>query len=178
MKEWLRNNTYPTRMPLAPLIWALILFVLFAWLDHRLSTLSIWLVPPFAAMVSILLYLPQQTVAQPLPVILGSTLGSLIGTLVALFTHGPMAAAFVAAVLLWLLPRIGLYHPPAIALSMYPLLLKPGPWFPFVVVLPFTLVAVLSHIAISRIWPSWPSYPRRVRLGDDDTVRRNQAKAP
>lgn len=161
MRRWIQQNTFPTRVSIGPVLWALALLVIMARLDHPLTSLSIYLVPPFGATLSILIYLCQQTVAQPLPVVFGSTLGALIGTLVSLFTHGPMAAAIVAAVMLWLLPRIGLYHPPAIALSMYPLLLKPGPWFPFVVVLPFTIVAVGSHILLSRYIPTWPRYPRQ-----------------
>lgn len=104
-------------------------------------------------------YLPQQPVAQPVPVIVGSTAGAGAGTLLALVSHGPLEAALIASFLLWLLPRLGIYHPPAIALSMYPLLLKPGPWFPLIVVLPFIIVAVGSNWLLSHWIPHWPQYP-------------------
>lgn len=157
---WLRQHTYPTTIPWYSWLWAAILLILLAWADQALNAISLYLVPPFAASLSILLYLPQQPVAQPLPVIAGSTLSALVGTLVALFVHGPFPAAITGIVLLWALPRVGLYHPPAIALSLYPLLLHPGIWFPFAVVLPFTVVAVLSHIWFSRHLSHWPRYPR------------------
>lgn len=157
----LKNGLFPTAISWRPLVWATALLLLLAVVDRPLHQFSTFLVPPFAATLSILLYLPQQPVAQPLPVIIGSTLTSALGTGLALFLHGPIAAVAVAAGLLWLLPRVGLYHPPAIALAMYPLLLKPGPWFPIAVVLPSTLVAVLSHLFLSRRVPDWPLYPRK-----------------
>lgn len=160
MIPWIKRGLYPTQISRWPLVWGVALLGLSAAMDQALHQVSIFLVPPFAAMVSILLYLPKQPVAQPLPVVLGSLFASALGTGTAVFVHGPIPAAIVAAGLLWVLPRIGLYHPPAIALAMYPLLLNPGPWFPVVVVLPFTLVAVLSHIALSRLIPGWPSYPQ------------------
>ncbi len=161
MRAWLMAHTYPTKISLWPILWALSLLVLLALADQSLHRLAVYLVPPFAATLSILLYLPQQAVAQPLPVVAGSTLGAASGTLLALAVHGPMAAALIAGLLLWGLPRLGIYHPPAIALSMYPLLLHPGHWFPVIVVLPFTLVAVFSHSLLSSAVPSWIRYPRQ-----------------
>lgn len=166
---WFHKGRYPTHVSPWALLWAIILLLIAALLDTYLHTVSIFLVPPFAAMLSILLYLPQQPVAQPLPVIVGSTVSAAIGTGVATFVHGPMAAAIVAAVLLFVLPWVGFYHPPAIALAMYPLLLKPGPWFPLVVVLPFTLVAVVSHRLLSRTVAGWPRYPRAADQDDPVT---------
>lgn len=165
--QWIKRELYPTRVSTGALLWAAALLMLLAAMDRPLNQVSIFLVPPCAAMLSILIYLPQQPVAQPLPVIAGSTLSAALGTVVAAFTHGPWAAAIVASILLFALPRAGLYHPPAIALSMYPLLLKPGPWFPLVVVLPFTILAVTTHILLSRIIPAWPRYPRRHGPFDD-----------
>ncbi len=159
MKVWVDRHTFPITVSGWSLLWALGLLLGLALLDQSMHEVSIFLVPPFAASLSILLYLPQQPVAQPLPVIAGSTLGALSGTVVAAFVHGAIPAALVAVSLLWLLPRIGIYHPPAIALSMYPLLLYPGRWFPLVVVLPFTLVTVGSHALLSTRVPRWPPYP-------------------
>ncbi|NMP21887.1 HPP family protein [Sulfobacillus harzensis] len=161
--HWLKNGLYPTKVSPWALVWGALLLLLLALLDHLLHHWTIFLVPPFVAMLSILLYLPQQPVAQPLPVILGSTLSAALGGGVAILWHGPLAAAIVGSFLLLALPRAGIYHPPGIALSMYPLLLKPGPWFALAVVLPFTLVAVSTHIALSRLIPGWPPYPRKER---------------
>jgi CBS-domain-containing membrane protein len=164
--QWIKRGLYPTRVSPLALVWAVALLMLLAAVDRSLHQVAIFLVPPFAAMLSILLYLPQQPVAQPLPVIVGSTVAAALGTAVAGFTHGPWAAAIVAAILLIALPRVGLYHPPAIALSMYPLLLRPGPWFPLLVVLPFSFLAVMSHVLLSRIMPAWPRYPQRPEPDD------------
>lgn len=119
----------------------------------------IWLVPPFAATLSILLLLPQSPIAQPIPVVVGSTLGAGIGSVAALSVHGPFFAVAVAAITLLILSRFRIYHPPGVALSMYPLLLHPGHLFSVVVVLPFTTVAVVSSALLSRRFASWPRYP-------------------
>ena len=55
------------------------------------------------------------------------------------------------------------YHPPGVALAMYPVLLHPGHWFPLSVVLPFTLVAVGSAALVSRLVREWPVYPKPLR---------------
>jgi CBS-domain-containing membrane protein len=150
---------YPTQVSFIGVTWAAMLLLLVGLMDHLFSRSGIWLVPPFAATLSILLYLPTQPVAQPLPVIVGCTVGAGIGTVVSLVGHGPLIACAVAAVLLILLPRIGFYHPPGIALSMYPLLLHPGLWFALRVVLPFSLIAVLSRLGLARLVPGQLPYP-------------------
>jgi hypothetical protein len=48
------------------------------------------------------------------------------------------------------------YHPPGVALAMYPLLLHPGHWFPLTVVLPFTVAAVSSAAVLSRVLNDGP----------------------
>jgi len=161
VQSWWAAHTYPTKIAVGPIVWALVLLVLLALLDQSGLGRTAYLVPPFAATLSVLLYLPEQPVAQPVPVIVGSTVAAGLGTLVALVVHGPLPAAQLAGALLWLWPRLGIYHPPALALSMFPLLLHPGPWFAVAVVLPFTLVAVLSHGLLSAKVPTWPRYPRR-----------------
>jgi hypothetical protein len=47
------------------------------------------------------------------------------------------------------LPLLRAYHPPGVALAMYPPLLHPGVWFAVQVVLPFALVAVISTALMS-----------------------------
>jgi len=62
-----------------------------------------------------------------------------------------------------LISPIHAYHPPAVALASIPVLLHPGPWFPLLVVLPFTAVAVGSAAAMSKWLPGWPVYPKSFR---------------
>jgi hypothetical protein len=57
------------------------------------------------------------------------------------------------------LPLLRAYHPPGAALAMCPALLHPGLWFAVQVVLPFTLVAVISAALMSRLLRNWPQYP-------------------
>jgi CBS-domain-containing membrane protein len=52
------------------------------------------------------------------------------------------------------------YHPPGVALAMYPVLLHPGHWFPVAVVLPFAIAAVGSAAILSRCVQGWPAYPK------------------
>ncbi|HEY4114391.1 MAG TPA: hypothetical protein VGM17_10065, partial [Rhizomicrobium sp.] len=61
------------------------------------------------------------------------------------------------------LPLVRAYHPPGVALAMYPALLHPGLWFAVQVVLPFTLAAVISAAVMSRLLHSWPRYPAPLR---------------
>ncbi len=124
---------------------------------------QIWLVPPFAATLSILVLLPQSSIAQPIPVIFGSTLGAGLGSVAAIFVHGPPYAGLLAVIAFVLLDTLRIYHPPGIALSMYPLLLRPGPLFSVEVVLPFMLLAVGSAALLSRKLTSWPEYPRPLK---------------
>lgn len=53
--------------------------------------------------------------------------------------------------------------------AMVPLLVHPGKWFPLVVVLPFTVIAVCSAAVLSRLVERWPSYPNP--LGEKEKVR-------
>ena len=57
------------------------------------------------------------------------------------------------------------YHPPGVALAMYPLLLHPGHWFPLSVVLPFTVIATVSAALLSRLVEKWPAYPKPLTDG-------------
>jgi CBS-domain-containing membrane protein len=133
-----------------------------AWLDLRRG--GIFLVPPFAATMTILLYLPNVSIAQPFAIVVGSALGAAIGTALSLFLGvGPGIAMMAALTALIVLPLVRAYHPPGVALAMYPPLLHPGLWFAVQVVLPFTLVAVISAALMSRLLPGWPQYPASLR---------------
>lgn len=121
-----------------------------ALLDHQEG--GIFLVPPFAATLTILLYLPDTPVARPIAVVCGSVFGAAIGTLLSLMIGTGVAvavtASLTAAVMLsW--QRI--YHPPGVALAMYPALFHPGPWFAVEVVLPFASIAVISSAVMYRL---------------------------
>ena len=106
---------------------------------------GVFLVPPFAATASILLYLPDVPIARPLPVVIGSTCGAAIGTAFTwILGFGPVSALIAAVIAAVVLPLSRLYHPPGVALALYPALLHPGAWFAPRVVLPVTLAAVAS----------------------------------
>ncbi|MCY0886203.1 MAG: HPP family protein [Firmicutes bacterium] len=154
-----RFATPAFHLPWPAYLWFAAILSGFALLDGVGRPLTAYLVPPFAATLSIILLLPHQPVARPAAVVLGSTLGAGLGTLAGMLGHGPLLAALTAAGVFMLLSRLGLYHPPALALSMYPLLLHPGPWFALASVLPFTLVAVGTATLLSRRVAAWPPYP-------------------
>ena len=125
------------------------------------GVLRVLLVPPFAAALSIVLRLSKQDVAQPVPVVLGSTLGAANGTILSFAVHGPIWAVVAAGATFVLLSTLRIYHPPALALSMYPLLLRPSVLFPLLPVAAFTLIAIGSASVLSRYVSGWPTYPRR-----------------
>jgi CBS domain-containing membrane protein len=140
-------------------LWMAVLLGALAWLDHAGG--GVFLVPPFAATLTILIYLPQVSIAQPLAVVGGSVAGAALGTgLSVLLGFGPGVALLAALAAMIALPLLRIFHPPGIALAMYPALLRPGPLFAIDVVLPFTLVAVISAAALSRWLPGFPRYPR------------------
>ena len=142
----------------AGIVWMAILLGVLVWLDRRHE--GIFLVPPFAATMTILLYLPKVSIAQPFAVVCGSTVGAAIGTALTLaLGFGPSIAMAAALAALIALPLLRAYHPPGVALAMYPALLHPGRWFAIEVVLAFTLAAVISAALMSRKLRSWPRYP-------------------
>lgn len=106
---------------------------------------AIFLALPFGATLAILLYLPEAQIAKPRSVILGSVLGAAIGTALMAILGADASTAVVAALAAALVLSVfRVFHPPAIALALYPALVHPGWRFPLEVVLPFTLIAVLS----------------------------------
>ena len=128
-----------------------------AWLGAARN--AIFLVPPFGATLAILLYLPDVPIARARAVMGGSLLGASIGTLLAaLLGAGPFTAVLAAFVAAVVLTGSRLFHPPGIALAMYPALLHPGVWFALEVVLPFTLIATLTAPWVRAGTPA-PSTP-------------------
>lgn len=95
----------------------------------------------------------------------GSVVGASVGTLLSLFSRGSLMAIFAAVLAFGIINLIHAYHPPGVALAMYPLLLHPGHWFPLSVVLSFTVVATGSAAVLSRLVGKWTAYPRRLTGG-------------
>jgi CBS-domain-containing membrane protein len=139
-------------------LWALSLFGVLAFLEF--DRVGLYLVPPFGATLCILLLLPDAPVAQPFALIVGSVVGASIGTLLSLFARDLGMAVVAAIVACLVISVLRAFHPPAVALSLYTVLLHPGNWFPLVVVLPFTVIAVCSAALLSRLVDKWPTYPK------------------
>jgi CBS-domain-containing membrane protein len=137
------------------------MFGVLAVLEH--NQIGLYLIPPFGATLTILLDLPEAPVAQPYALVTGSVVGASVGTLLSLFSRGAFMAIVAAVVAFGIVNLIHAYHPPGVALAMYPLLLHPGHWFPLVVVLPFTIVAAGSAALLSRLVEGWPGYPKPLK---------------
>ena len=144
-------------------LWILSMFGVLACLED--IRIGLFLIPPFGATLTILLVLPEAQVAQPYALVAGSVVGASVGTLLSLFSHGSLMAILAAVLAFGIMNLIHSYHPPGIALAMYPLLLHPGHWFPLIVVLPFTLTAAGSAALLSRLVEKWPAYPNPLRDG-------------
>jgi CBS domain-containing membrane protein len=142
-------------------LWVLAMFAVLAELET--NRVGLFLVPPFGATLSILLVLPDAAIAQPYALIVGSVAGASLGTVFSRYHRGPMMAIVAAFVAFIVLNLIRSYHPPGIALAMYPPLLHTGVWFPLLVVLPFTAAAVASAALLSRLVRAWPPYPKPLR---------------
>jgi CBS-domain-containing membrane protein len=114
------------------------------------------LLPPFAATLTILVYLPNAPVGRPVAVVCGSVLGAAIGTVLCLFLGaGGDVASLAAVTTMVLLPLFRVFHPPGVALAMCPALLHLGVLFPIEIVLPFTLAALMSWAMINRLLEGW-----------------------
>jgi CBS-domain-containing membrane protein len=152
-----------SRLNIAEYLWILSMFgVLAALEDNRIG---LFLIPPFGATLTILIDLPEAPVAQPYAVVAGSVVGASLGTLLSLFSRGSLMAIFAAVLAFCVINLIHAYHPPGVALAMYPLLLHPGHWFPLSVVLPFTVIATGSAALLSRLVGQWPAYPKPLSDG-------------
>lgn len=162
--RWLRNFTRrwgtPYTLSVPGLVWMGLVLGTLVWLEGR--HLGLLLIPPFAVTMTILLYLPNSPVAQPFAVIVGSTMGATVGTVVIwILGSGAFSAMVAAVVAIAVLILIRAYHPPGVALAMCPALLPVTSWFPVSLVLPFTVTVVSTAIILSRLWPYWPRYPIR-----------------
>ena len=139
-------------------LWVAAMFGVLAALQA--NRIGVFLVPPFAATLTILMLLPDTPVAQPYALIVGSVCGAAVGTGVSLMGSGLGIAVLAMIAAFVLISLIHAYHPPAVALASIPVLLHPSPWFPLLVVLPFTAVAVGSAAAMSKWLRGWPAYPK------------------
>jgi CBS-domain-containing membrane protein len=130
-------------------LWMALLLGSLTCLDLRDG--GIFLIPPFAATLTILVYQPDVSIVQPAAVVCGSVLGAAIGTLLSLLLgFGPGVAMLAALTAVKMLPLLPVFHSPGVALSTGPALLHLGPWFAVEVVLPFTLAMVISSALLSR----------------------------
>lgn len=131
-------------------LWMTVLLGTLAWLGA--SRGAIFLVPPFGATLAILLYCPDAEIAKPRSVVCGSVAGAAIGTALAALLGADAAAAVAAALIAAIaLTAFRVFHPPGVALAMYPAVMRPGWWFPLEAVLPFTLVAIASAPWVRRM---------------------------
>jgi CBS-domain-containing membrane protein len=152
---------------LAVCLWATVLLGVLAWLNCECGGATV-LLPPFAATLTILVYLPDAPVARPIAVVFGSVFGAVIGTVLSLFLGAGAGVATLAAVAaMVLLPLFRVFHPPGVALAMCPPLLHLGPWFAIEVVLPFMLAAVTTWAMISRRLRGLPRYPAPLSMRTD-----------
>ena len=153
-------GTKPT-LRLSGYLWVAAMFGVLAFLEA--NRIGVFLVPPFAATLTILMLLPETPVAQPYALIMGSVCGAAVGTGISFFGSGIGMAVLAMIAAFGVISMIHAYHPPGVALASIPVLLHPGYWFPLVVVLPFTVLAVGSAAAMSKWLRGWPVYPRSLR---------------
>lgn len=142
------------RFSIPAYVWYLLMIALLAWLTK--AHLGLFLAPPFLATLSLLHLMPDAPISQPYAVVVGSVAGAAVGTLIG---YGPWLAGASAALAFVVIHLLRAYHPPGVALALYPSLLHTHRLFPLRVVLPFTLVAVGSAALFSRLGSNWPKYP-------------------
>ena len=140
-------GTRPT-LRLSGYLWVAAMFGVLAALEA--NRIGVFLVPPFAATLTILVLLPKTPVAQPYALIVGSVCGAAVGTGVSFLGSGLGMAVLAMIAAFVVISLIHADHPPAVALASIPILLHPGHWFPLLVVLPFTAAAVGSTAAMSK----------------------------
>src|SRR6201984_3930606 len=150
-------GTKPT-LRLSGYLWVGASFAVLAALEA--NRIGVFLVPPFAATLTILMLLPETPVAQPYALIMGSVCGAAVGTGVSFLGSGLGMAVLAMIAAFIFISLIHAYHPPGVALASIPVLLHPGHWFPLLVVLPFTVAAVGSAAAMSKWLRDWPVYPK------------------
>ena len=153
-------GTRPT-LRLSGYLWVAAMFGLLALLEA--NRIGIFLVPPFAATLTILMLLPEAPVAQPYALIAGSVCGAAVGTGISFVGRGLGMAVLAMISAFLVISLIHAYHPPAVALASIPVLLHTGYWFPLLVVLPFAAAAVGSTAAMSKWLHGRPIYPKSLR---------------
>ncbi|MGD1021799.1 MAG: HPP family protein [Candidatus Sulfotelmatobacter sp.] len=153
-------GTKPT-LRLSGYLWVATMFGLLAALEA--NRIGVFLVSPFAATLTILMLLPDAPVAQPYALIMGSVCRAAVGTGASLLGSGLGTAVLAMIAAFVVISLIHAYHPPGVALASIPVLLHLGHWFPLLVVLPFTVMAVGSAAAMSKWLRGWPVYPRSLR---------------
>jgi len=153
-------GTKPT-LRLGGYLWVAAMFGVLAVLEA--NRIGVFLVPPFAATLTILMLLPETPVAQPYALIVGSVCGAAVGTGVSFLGSGLGMAVLAMIAAFVVISSIHAYHPPGVALASIPVLLHTGHWFPLAVVLPFTAAAVVSAAAMSKWLRGWPKYPKSLR---------------
>ena len=159
-RQWsLLTDSWGTRVQFSipGYLWFLGMLTVLIVLDK--SQGGYFLVPAFLATLSIIHLLPEHPISQPYAVIVGSVTGAGIGAWSTLFGHGAIVAASAAAIAFVCMHLIRAYHPPGVALALYAALMHPSVWFPLVIVLPFTVIAVGSAALFSRLSPHSPKYP-------------------
>jgi CBS-domain-containing membrane protein len=149
------------KLRLSGYLWVAAMFGVLAALEA--NRIGVFLVPPFAATLTILMLLPETPVAQPYALIVGSVCGAAVGTGVSFLGSGLGMAVLAMIAAFVVISLIHAYHPPGVALASIPVLLHPGRWFPLVVVLPFTAAAVGSAVAMSKWLRGWPVYPKSLQ---------------
>ena len=150
-------GTRPT-IHLTSYLWVAAMFGVLAILEA--NRIGVFLVPPFGATLTMLMLLPDAAVAQPYALIAGSVGGAAVGTGISFLGSGIGLSVLAMIAAFLFISLIHAYHPPGVALASIPVLLHPGPWFPVSVVLPFTLLAVVSAAAMSKWLRGWPEYPK------------------
>lgn len=153
-------GTRPT-LRLSGYLWVTAMFGVLAVLEA--NRIGVFLVPPFGATLTILMLLPDAPVAQPYALIPGSVCGAAVGTAFSFLGSGLGMAVLAMIAAFVIISLIHAYHPPGVALASIPVLLRPGYWFPLLVVLPFTAAAVGSAAMMSKWLRDWPEYPKSLR---------------
>jgi CBS-domain-containing membrane protein len=124
------------------------------------NRIGVFLVPPFGATLTMLMLLPDAAVAQPYALIVDSVSGAAVGTGVSFFGGGVGLSVLAMIAAFLFISLIHAYHPPGVALASIPVLLHPSHWFAVSVVLPFSVLAVITAAAMSRRLRGWPEYPK------------------
>ena len=115
-------GTRPT-LRLGGYLWVAAMFGVLAALEA--NRIGVFLVPPFAATLTILMLLPETPVAQPYALIMGSVCGAAVGTGVSFLGSGLGMAVLAMIAAFVVISLIHAYHPPAVALASIPVLLHP-----------------------------------------------------